>query len=161
MKIFTSFIACTILLLNFSANAQEDSGKSKFRSKIDSIVENIFERFDDKLGTYIFRDEPVDNRNAVDSEFTKSENSDGETLTGNRSYHTSSIYAVKPERGIARNIYPSFPWEKIDEDILFRYNRVEGLFLGLNYPQKYYWNERRLRTNSKKKEILSKNWKSF
>ncbi len=128
-KSFIYLASAMILSFNpFSLKAQENSEKSKFRVEVDSIVNNILHHFDEKMGTYIFRDEPTENE-----ETNNNENSGR--------YHKSTYYAIKPERSIVRNATPNLPWEIPEDRILFRYNRVEGLFLGLNYPKKYYWND--------------------
>lgn len=136
------YFAVSILLLSTPSSGQDKEESSKFKKELDSIIEDAFERFDEKLGTYIFRDEP--------GEFDAPDDG-GESLSVNHEIRRPSgrsfprgVYSVPPEHGIVRNISPSMPWETIDENLLFRYNRVEGLFLGLNYPQKYYWNAHRM-----------------
>jgi hypothetical protein len=142
LRPFLLTFASTILL-NFSSIAQDKEESSKFKKDVDSIIEEAFHRFDEKLGTYIFRDEPG-NIDELEEETTRDESltSDSENIQKplKRSF-PRGIYSVPPEHGIVRNISPAMPWEIMDENILFRYNRVEGLFLGLNYPQKYYWND--------------------
>lgn len=149
MKIFI-FLLIVLIGIFFQSSlplmAQEENNKSTLQANIDSMVENIFNRFDEKLGTYIFRDELND-----ESEFIDISNEDEDTDISDESrtrkrkiLHSMNLYAVSPERGIVRNTFPVFPWEAVDENVLFRYNRVEGLFLGLNYPQKYYWNQNKL-----------------
>ncbi|MBA4311896.1 MAG: hypothetical protein C0417_04605 [Chlorobiaceae bacterium] len=142
LRLFLLAIASTILL-NFSSVAQDKEESSKFKQNLDSIIEDAFHRFDEKLGTYIFRDEPdnIDEfeENKDEDEFLTSDNENIQ-IPRKRSF-SRGIYSVPPEHGIVRNISPVMPWEIMDENILFRYNRVEGLFLGLNYPQKYYWDD--------------------
>jgi outer membrane protein assembly factor BamA len=138
LKIF--FIAAAVTLLPiFTSTAQEK--KSNFQLQIDSMVEGAFQRFDEKLGTYIFRDEPSENDEIAeksDSDETSFSNDDENYKPKKRNFQRG-LFSVSPEHGIVRNTFPLMPWEIMDENLLFRYNRVEGLFLGLNYPQKYYW----------------------
>ena len=135
------FAVVIICIFNpFSVTAQEKCEKSKFRVEVDSMVDDILNRFDEKMGTYIFRDETTEIEGTDEFESSEMDKKSDDRESFKR-YRTSTSYAVKPEKSIVRNTFPTFPWETIDERILFRYNRVEGLFLGLNYPQKYYWND--------------------
>ncbi|MBI5021231.1 MAG: BamA/TamA family outer membrane protein [Ignavibacteriales bacterium] len=130
-------------LLNFSSVAQEKEESSKFKKDLDSIIEDAFHRFDEKLGTYIFRDEPenFDEFEEQNDEVDSSTNDNENIRKPEKRSFPRGLYSVPPEHGIVRNISPAMPWEIIDENLLFRYNRVEGLFLGLNFPQKYYWDD--------------------
>jgi len=136
------FIPVLSSIIIASLNLQAQGDKGKFRERIDSMVENIFQRFDDKLGTYIFRDEPKNDTELNDS--LVEETTDIELLSDSKDYHQKShgsttFYAISADRGIVRNAFPTVPWEFLDDNFLFRYNRVEGLVLGLNYPQRFYW----------------------
>ena len=135
----------TILSINLTA--QEEEHNSKFREQIDSIVERTLNRFDEQLGTYIFRDEPNVRDDEGETEYKKNDDisSDNSDKHSNHlPYRTASLSSIDYNKGVMRNVFPTFPWETLDDNLLFRYNRVEGLFLGLNYPQKYYWEDRRI-----------------
>jgi hypothetical protein len=128
-------------------SAQEEEHNSKFHDQIDSIVEKTLHRFDEELGTYIFRDEPSVNEDVEESRYADDDNSTSiydDHTTKHMPLYTTTLSSFDNNRGVARNVFPIFPWESLDDNFLFRYNRVEGLFLGLNYPQKYYWEDRRI-----------------
>ncbi|MBI4809864.1 MAG: BamA/TamA family outer membrane protein [Ignavibacteriales bacterium] len=149
MKTFTLDLiiaTASAIMISSASIAQESSEKSKFRAEVDSIVDDILTRFDEKMGTYIFSEEPSEDEDFAETECSgvNDENDYEDGSAHRRIRCTSTFYAVKPEQSIVRNTFPVFPWEIIDEHILFRYNRVEGLFLGLNYPKKYYWNDDKL-----------------
>ncbi|MBI5475687.1 MAG: BamA/TamA family outer membrane protein [Ignavibacteriales bacterium] len=142
MKLISFFATIFLLILfSFTVSAQEE--KSKFKSQIDSMVESAFQRFDEKLGTYIFRDEPTDKDELTENSCPEDVNidTDKEEFKLRKKSYSRGLFSVSPEHGIVRNSSQLLPWEITDENLLFRYNRVEGLFLGLNYPQKYYWND--------------------
>ena len=126
-----SILPLSILLLSTTTSAQEGI----FKEKVDSIVNDIMQKFDNELGTYIFREEPETDEPVTSETYQKPLYSKtyGRKLTPLESHHS-----------ITRNYFPVFPWETGSENLIFRYNRVEGLFLGLEYPQKYYWNEQRI-----------------
>ena len=51
-------LALSALLGIFTSKAQETKGATDFGARIDSLVQSIFHRVDEQLGTYIFFDEP-------------------------------------------------------------------------------------------------------
>jgi hypothetical protein len=124
--------------------AQEEGDEGKFHLQVDSIVNDVLQKFDNELGTYIFRDEPYDNDDSGRAEVDQSVPDISQSYPKTTSYHGNQLSPLTSHRSIMRNSFPAFPWENVDEHVLFRYNRVEGLFLGLNYPQKYYWNDQKL-----------------
>jgi hypothetical protein len=132
------------------SRAQEKEEPKDFGARIDSIVQNIFERLDSRLGTYIFRDEPAafaDVSDTLEESYGSSASYAGNSSrTSRRRWRgwESSLYSFDPNKGIMRNPTASYPWEQTDQDLLFRYNRVEGLFLGLSSPPTYRWRERHI-----------------
>jgi hypothetical protein len=141
-----SFVVLTVLtLLGVRASdAQEMEQPRDVGTRIDSIVQTIFQRIDDRFGTYIFRDEPT----VISEADSLGEWSDDVAVSWSRSSRDwrrrreSSLYSFEPGRGIMRNPTVSYPWEHAGNDFLFRYNRVEGLFLGLGSPETYRWEGR-------------------
>jgi hypothetical protein len=132
------------------SRAQEKEEPKDFGARIDSIVQNFFERIDSRLGTYIFRDEPAafaDVSDTLEESYGSSASYAGNSSrTSRRRWRgwESSLYSFDPNKGIVRNPTASYPWEQTDQDLLFRYNRVEGLFLGLSSPPTYRWRERHI-----------------
>jgi outer membrane protein assembly factor BamA len=126
--------------------AQETEKPQDVSARIDSIVQSVFQRIDDQLGTYIFRDEPQaiseeDSLGALDENVGISH---ARHSTYWRHHRESSLYSFEPWRGIKRNATVSYPWGDTNGHLLFRYNRVEGLFLGLNSPETYRWQGRHI-----------------
>jgi hypothetical protein len=149
----TSFISLTVIALlgTSTSRAQETEEPQDFGARIDSVVQNIFQRIDSRLGTYIFKDEPAPLADMADTlEESYHDSAPDASYEGNRSrsprrrWRGSSLYSFDPNRGIMRNPTANYPWEKTTEDFLFRYNRVEGLFLGLSSPQTYRWQGRHI-----------------
>jgi hypothetical protein len=128
------------------SGAQETERPKDIGTRIDSIVQSIFQRIDDRLGTYIFRDEPT----AIPEEDSLGGLDDNVAMPHGRysrywrHRRESSLYSFEPSRAIMRNPTVSYPWENADDDFLFRYNRVEGLFLGLSSPETYHWQGRHM-----------------
>jgi hypothetical protein len=133
-----------------ASRAQETEEPKGLGARVDSIVQNIFERIDSRLGTYVFRDEPTPLVEASDTLEESNDSSASYVDNSSRPSHrrwrgwASNLYSFEPNRGIMRNPTASYPWERASEDFLFRYNRVEGLFLGLSSPQTYRWKERHI-----------------
>jgi hypothetical protein len=141
--------------INFST-AQEDSSsastKSKIRERVDEIVHDVFKQVERELGTTIY-DEDIDGieeEKQCDEEISKDE----ECIDSSEfeeeccdpkppKMERLSLYAFPIDRGIPRNFSAKLPMENIDDHFLFRYNRVEGLFLGFQSPHKFYWDEGR------------------
>jgi len=134
---------CVTLLGNPRIVTAQSSDTSDFDRRIDAIVNETFQRFDERFGTYIFTDEPSNTERADSSEpcdlsSQKHDDQHGHHwLTGEQ----SSMYGNSQSSFIHRNSTILFPWYPMNDDILFRYNRVEGLFLGLNFPKKYRWED--------------------
>jgi hypothetical protein len=146
MKKSIVVLSLATLLGVCTSKAQETEPPKDVGAHIDSIVQTIFQRIDDRLGTYIFRDEPT----AISEEDSLGEPTDDVALSRGRSSRDwrhrreSSLYSYEPSRGIMRNPTVSYPWEHAGNDFLFRYNRVEGLFLGLGSPETYHWEGRHM-----------------
>src|SRR3972149_10641276 len=126
----TSFISLAVVaLLGISTSrAQETEEPQDFGARIDSVVQNIFQRIDSRLGTYIFMDEPApladmpDALEEFDHGFASYESHEEDR---SRFRHRrwrgweSSLYSFEPNRGIMRNPTANYPWEKTNEDFLF------------------------------------------
>lgn len=118
----------------------DDDDKSPFQKKIDEIVNETFRRFDEQFHTYIFTEEPED------YEDENCEECDGDMR---RKHHRTSwssygreLYASSYDSRLKRAKLLSIPWEPLDEHLLIWYNRVESLFLGVNFPNRYSWDTR-------------------
>jgi hypothetical protein len=147
------------LLFFFGINispAQEDStsssSKSRIRERVDEIVHGVFKQVERELGTTIY-DEDIDDieeENRSDEEIINNEDSIDSSESDEERFDSKphkmerlSLYAFPIDRGIPRNFSAKLPMENIDDHFLFRYNRVEGLFLGFQSPHKFYWDEGR------------------
>lgn len=145
-KLVVLGITATILFsVNLAAQERETEGKNELQQRVDSIVQSLFHQFDEQYGTSIFTDETT----AEDREFSiaESEERKSEARRSKRRYYhysSTSLYACCTSDGIRRAIAPQLPWEDLPEDVLIRYNRAEGLFLGLSRPQRFDWEERRI-----------------
>jgi hypothetical protein len=102
----------------------------------------MFQQFDRELGTYIFTDEPSEKADSC----TESDEETDTEIVDPHAHHSrssdrgrSNYFAASPESFIHRNSTTIYPWYPTSDDVLFRYNRVEGLFLGLNSPKQYHW----------------------
>ena len=143
-------LAVSVIILIYTplSIAQErDSDTSEFDRRIESTVNQIFQRFDEQLGTYIFTDEP--SPKAEDSETDETCDGSPGKQHGRQRYQwfghgQTGFLASSPENFVHRNSTILYPWYPVDDDVLFRYNRVEGLFLGLNSPKRYRWDGRYL-----------------
>jgi hypothetical protein len=148
-RIFVLFAVATLAGVPFS-RAQETEEPKGSGARIDSIVQNIFDRIDSQLGTYLFRDEPAPFADVSDTleepydSFASYAGNSSRTQRRRWRGREPSLYSFDPNRGIARNLTVSYPWEQTHQDLLFRYNRVEGLFLGLSSPPTYRWRERHI-----------------
>ncbi len=148
LKKSLGLLALSTLLGIFTSKAQETKGATDFGARIDSLVQSIFHRVDEQLGTYIFFDEPT----AI-AEDTDTLRDTDEDFATSRSKHSrywrhrreASLYAFEPGRGIMRNPSVNYPWESAYDEFLFRYNRVEGFFLGLSSPKGYAWEGRHIK----------------
>jgi hypothetical protein len=148
MKTLLPLSFATILFflspLSVPLNAQEENDHD-FNSRIDSILQKTYRSIDEQLGTYIFTDEHQPQANSGDS----TGDAENTTIITLRKEENSSDYSFSYDHtATTRSFYPShlnknsltfYPWENMSDDVLFRYNRVEGLFLGLNSPKKYNW----------------------
>lgn len=140
-------VLIAILTATPKSKAQEQRpDTSDFDRRVESTVNEIFRRFDEQYGTYIFTDEPSPRTEQSESE----EPCDSSSAKHRREQHRwfgdgqSSFFASTPENFIHRNSTILYPWFPVGDDILFRYNRVEGLFLGLNSPKQYHWEGRHI-----------------
>lgn len=131
--IFT--ILLTILFANPSLSQDSTEYKNKkMHDKINNIVKKVFKQVEKDLGAEIFDDEN-------NEEIEKEDNSDFDDKNNNS--ENLSLYAFPRNKGIPRNNSTLFVVENLNEKFLFRYNRVEGIFLGLQSPHKFFWEEER------------------
>jgi outer membrane protein assembly factor BamA len=131
-------IISTFVLAGVSL-AQNDNTSNSFDSMIDSVVEDAFTRFDEKYNTYIFSDEPREYRDG-DDDFEDWSN-DRRFLRRKR-LANSRLYAGANDSRLNQAAFVSYPWELNNENFFIRYNRVEALFLGMNFPNRYSWDVR-------------------
>ncbi len=132
--LFFGILSCLLLAGMLPAQEKE----SAFDEMIDSIVQEAFSGFDEKYHTYIFTEEP-----SALSESDEDFDWAYENLHWRRlNWNGSRLYAgIESSR---LNLAPSqaMPWESMNEHLMFRYNRVEALFLGLSFPNRYVWDHR-------------------
>ena len=131
-----------ILLALFPAMgiAQEDNDGNWFDAMIDSLVQSSFAQFDEKYNTYIFQDKPD---NLGESQYNNdSIDMNRGRFAQRRRSDTHSLYATPYDSRLSRSSLLPYPWTGYDEHLLLRYNRVEALFLGLNFPTRYHWGGR-------------------
>ncbi len=157
MKLKFTLTAFLIFLgLNFSIGQEDSSSqteKDKIRERVDKIVKDAFRQVERELGTTIYDEdleEPEEADTLFDDEFEDEEEYCDSDKSQEKSYRYErrgmerfSLYAFPLDRGIPRNYSSKFLFENIDDHFLFRYNRVEGLFLGFQSPHKFYWDEER------------------
>ena len=130
------FVVCICLtMVAGTAVAQEDDHGSNFDSMIDSIVQDAFSKFDQKYQTYIFTEEPTD---LMDDD-TRNWSYDTRHKKWNE-LNTTALYAINTDSRLNLASSRTYPWEFNNNNFLIHYNRVEALYLGLNYPDKYHWN---------------------
>ncbi|MFH2004438.1 MAG: BamA/TamA family outer membrane protein [Bacteroidota bacterium] len=129
------FFMSTSFLPAQDSTSVESSGKLK--NRIESIVKDIFKQVEKELGTTIYED---DEEELEDDYIAEDENNDEEIEDKTDKL---SLYAFPVDKGIVRNYSTKFISQNIEDKFLFRYNRVEGLFLGFQSPQKFYWDENR------------------
>ncbi|MFI5251835.1 MAG: BamA/TamA family outer membrane protein [Bacteroidota bacterium] len=145
-NIVTAFPVLFLILFICFTNplkAQDQEGRD-FDKRLDSTLQNIYRSIDEQMGTYIFTDEPQSRQYKENSTDDDTDNPINVNKY-NRRYSRLSSY---PYTTTTKDFYPPFlrinslayyPWENMSDDLLFRYNRVEGVFLGLNSPKKYHW----------------------
>ena len=152
MKLITLFCFALFLLV-FTAfptplKAQDDEDRD-YDKRVDKIVNDVYRSIDEQFGTCIFTDES-DGTLSTDED----DQSDGDvsvvirrndrrrhSSSSSWSYSYSTRYFPAHYTVNSANVYP---WENMNDDVLFRYNRVEGLFLGLNSPKQYAWDRHRI-----------------
>ncbi|MBI3189566.1 MAG: BamA/TamA family outer membrane protein [Ignavibacteriales bacterium] len=133
-----AIIISTLVLVGITFG-QDDRKSNSFDSMIDSIVEDSFTRFDEKYNTYIFTDEP---REYGEEDDDLEDWSNDSRFLRRKRISNSRLYAGTNDSRLNQAAYISYPWELNNEHFFLRYNRVEALFLGLNYPNSYTWDER-------------------
>lgn len=130
---------------SFAQNSSSETKKRNIKDRVDNIVKDVFAQVERELGTKIFDD---------DSEADKKYNTDSiefeDYRSGNETFEYEfpqterySLYAFPTDRGIPRNNSAKINLANLDDKFLFRYNRVEGLFLGIQSPQKFFWDRER------------------
>lgn len=109
-------------LISQDSTSQKDN---KLKTRVDKIVKDVFRQIEKELGTDIYEDESEDFESNNELEINKEEK--------------YSPYAFHRNKKVPRNNSAYFIPENLDDKFLFRYNRVEGLFLGLQSPHQYFW----------------------
>jgi hypothetical protein len=138
-----TIVITTAALICFStqkAVAQDDNSTDLDRNT-DSLLNTIYRHLDEELGTSIFTNDSLFDVDANDST--------DEDSPVSRSSHQDFIFpsTTNPYQltEVLRNNTIAYnPWEHITNPLLVRYNRVEGLFLGLTDPAQYYWKDRHI-----------------
>lgn len=131
-KIFLTLTLSTTLIFPLFSQDSSDSEKKKFKTRIENIVKEVFKQVEEELGADIY-DEDDSTKNITDHSYEFKQNKKAKY----------SPYAYLIGKKIPRNNSAVLFPENFEENFLFRYNRVEGLFLGLQSPHKYFWDEDR------------------
>lgn len=121
--IFIIILGCTTTLLAQDTTAVEEDDRWRIR---EIIEDEIYDHIKRELGITLKR-RPTQSKKD-DRLFKKIR---------------FSLYAFPVGVGIPRNHSSKFAIENLEDKFLFRYNRVEGLFLGLQSPHKFHWEEER------------------
>ncbi|MBI3195523.1 MAG: BamA/TamA family outer membrane protein [Ignavibacteriae bacterium] len=133
LKIIISFVLVGTSL------GQDNRDSNSFDSMIDSVVQDAFSRFDEKYNTYIFSDEP---REYSDEDGDLEDWSNDERFLRRKRIAGRKLYVGANDSRLNQAAFISYPWELNNENFFIRYNRVEALFLGANFPNRYSWDER-------------------
>lgn len=136
MKIKILILAIYSLLLTVQLYAQDTSSRNdkNFKAKIEDVVEKVFRQVEEELGIKIYDEDELTESNT---------NVNDQYLTKRSRYEDYSPYAFLVYKRIPRNNSTVFVPENYHDRFLFRYNRVEGLFLGFQSPHKYFWDSER------------------
>ncbi|TAK54241.1 MAG: hypothetical protein EPO24_13365 [Bacteroidetes bacterium] len=128
-----------LVLFSFAPVALFAQGEKddEYDSMIESVVDEAFMRFDEKYNTYIFTEEPPE----YEDEDWYNWQYDLKHKRRLRLY-SSTLHAGHNDSRLLQSAGSHYPWEFNNENVIVRYNRVEALFLGLNYPNEYSWDER-------------------
>lgn len=135
-QIFTALVILAVL--PGAISAQEESDTSWIDSMVDSVVHAAFNRFDEQYHTYIFTEAPSAEENTMNGAPEEG------PARGRRYYSRSdhALFATPYETRLNRSAIASYPWTGYDDHFLLRYNRVEALFIGLNFPDRFTWESR-------------------
>ena len=152
MKLIQGFFFFALLLAayaSFTPLIAQDEDDHDFDNRVNKLVDNVYRSIDDQLGTYIFTDEP----RTTSYKDANDDDDDDNTLNvviHKEKRHSRSDYQLSYSLNTTtHSYYPTpltfnsinyYPTENLSDNVLFRYNRVEGLFLGLNSPKDYSWN---------------------
>ena len=146
-SLLAAVASAALLALSSSASFAQEENESSFNQRVDSIVQHVFDSIDNEYQTRIFSQEPAVEESTDNSATDVRKDKTAEEWTDHSthysySYHSSS--SAYTER-FNKNTTLFYPWENTNDNLLFRYNRVEGLFLGLNDPKTYSWDAHRIK----------------
>lgn len=133
LKILILLLLVSVAYNQLIGQDSTSQGKEKIKTRVDKIVKEVFRQIENELGADIYDNESESE--AEESEFTKEDEFD--------KYEKHSLYAFPRGKKIPRNNSAFFIAENLEDKFLFRYNRVEGLFLGLQSPHQYFWDHDR------------------
>lgn len=130
---------------SFAQDSTSETKKRNIKNRVDNIVKDVFAQVERELGTKIFDDDSAD-----DEDYNADSNNFDEYTSEDETFEYEfpqaerySLFAFPTDRGIPRNNSAKINLANLDDKFLFRYNRVEGLFLGIQSPQKFFWDRER------------------
>ncbi len=139
-----AFLSYLILSLTPSANSQDfpvpaeqDSSKDIIKKQMDRIVDDILNKIDRMMERYWAKEGEVEENDSLFERkpvLAYEDTNYGEQM-GGRKKRTYIRY--KPVR-VSYPLHWSARITDLDP-LIFRYNRVEGIFLGLGSAKEYYW----------------------
>jgi len=139
-----TFVSYLLLSLTPSANAQnlpvpaeQDSSKDIITRQVDRIVNDILNKIDRMMERYWSKGGEVEENDSLFERKSTLAYEDANYGVRMRGRKKRSITRYKPVR-VSYPLHWSAPMTDLDP-LLFRYNRVEGIFLGLGSPKEYFW----------------------
>lgn len=146
----TTLLALLILFTfsiseGFAQDSTSEKRKRNIKNRVDNIVKDVFAQVERELGTKIFDDDAADDENC-NADSNKFEGCYSEDETSEYQFpqaERNSLFAFPLDRRIPRNNSTKLLYENFSDKFLFRYNRVEGLFLGMQAPHKFFWDRER------------------
>lgn len=129
----------------FAQDSTSEKKKRNIKNRVDNIVKDVFAQVERELGTKIYDDDSADDEDC-NADSNKFEGCSSEDETFGYQFpqaERNNLYAFPLDRGIPRNNSAKINLENINDKFLIRYNRVEGLFLGMQAPHKFFWDRER------------------
>ncbi len=144
--LFTFLFLFTFLVNeSFAQDSTSETKKRNIRNRVDNIVKDVFAQVERELGVKIYDDESMGEED-YETDRNDYESCAGEKETAEFNFPQAerfSLYAFPIDRGIPRNNSTKITTDNLYDKFLFRYNRVEGLFLGIQSPHKFFWDRER------------------